>query len=243
MGLMMRWIGHGSFMLETSMGRVIFLDPWLDGNPASTMKLKDITKADIVCVTHGHVDHLGDSIEIVRKTGAVFVSTPEICFFAQKKGIPLGGKDGGICALNIGGSAIIRGVEVIMTNAVHTSDIMISEVEETVGSGACGFILVSEDGIRVYFAGDTGVFSDMEIIGRLYSPHVAIMPVGGKYNMGIREAAYASHLIRPDAFIPMHYGTFPDQRADIRALSELLKYLAPATKLIVLKPGESVSYP
>jgi L-ascorbate metabolism protein UlaG (beta-lactamase superfamily) len=241
MGIKIRWIGHGSFMLETSSGKVVFLDPWIEGNPASPMKLKDVTRADIVCVTHGHVDHLGDSLEIVKKTGAVFVSTPEICFFAQRKGIPSEG--GEICSLNIGGSAFIRGIEVIMTNAAHTSDIMISDLEETVGSGACGFVLVSEDGIRVYFAGDTGVFSDMEIIGRLYAPHVAIMPIGGKYNMGIREAAYAAHLIRPDAFIPMHFGTFPDQRADVEALSELLKRLAPATKLILLKPGESVHYP
>ncbi|RLE41680.1 hypothetical protein DRJ16_05890 [Candidatus Woesearchaeota archaeon] len=142
----------------------------------------------------------------------------------------------------MGGSAKIKGIEIIMTNAVHTSDIMIGPAEEVVGSGACGYILVTEDEIRIYFAGDTGVFSDMKIIADLYSPQIAIMPIGGKYNMGVREAAYATYLIKPDVFIPMHYGTFPDQMADLNKLRNLVKVMAPATKLIILKPGETYNY-
>jgi len=97
-----------------------------------------------------------------------------------------------------------------MTNAVHTCDIMISDTEEVVGSGSCGYILITEDNISIYFAGDTGVFGDMKLIAYLYASELAIMPVDGKYNMGVKEAAYAAHLIRPRVFIPMHYGTFPD---------------------------------
>jgi len=240
LGVNATWLGHGSFKLETSSGKIIYLDPWIDGNPACPIKLSDINRADIICVTHGHIDHIGDSIKIAKKTGAVFISTPELGFFARKNGIPDEG--GELCPLNIGGSLTIRGTRVIMTNAVHTSDIMVSDTEEVAGSGSCGYVLVNEDDVRVYFAGDTGVFGDMRLIADLYVPQLAVMPVGGKYNMGVREAAYAAHLIRPKVFIPMHYGTFPDQKADLQELRDLLKAFAPFTNLIVLKPGESFNY-
>lgn len=236
----MTWLGHGSFKLETSTGKVVYLDPWIKENPACPIKLTDVTRADVVCVTHGHIDHIGDSIEIVKRTGAVFVGTPELGFFAQKRGILNEG--GELCSLNIGGSANIRGIKVIMTNAVHTSDIMVSDTEEVAGSGACGYVLVTEDKIPIYFAGDTGVFTDMRIISDLYSPQVAIMPVGGKYNMGVSEAAYAAHLVKPKIFIPMHYGAFPDQEADLEKLRGLMESWAPATDLVILKPGESFVY-
>ncbi len=240
MGAKVTWLGHGSFRLETAQGKIVYLDPWIDGNPACPIKLSDITRADIVCVTHGHIDHIGDSIEIVKKTGAVFISTPELGFFARKNGIPEEG--GELCPLNIGGSSTVSGIKVIVTNAVHTSDIMVSDTEEVVGSGACGYVLVTEDDVRVYFAGDTGVFGDMRLIADLYAPQLAIMPVRGKYNMGVREAAYAAYLMKPKVFIPMHYGTFPDQKADLEELNDLVKMMTPFTNLIILEPGESFNY-
>jgi len=171
LGVSATWLGHGSFKLETSSGKIIYLDPWIDGNPACPIKLSDINRADIICVTHGHIDHIGDSIKIARKTGAVFISTPELGFFARKNGIPDEG--GELCPLNIGGSLTIRGTRVIMTNAVHTSDIMVSDTEEVAGLGSCGYVLVNEDDVRVYFAGDTGVFGDMRLIADLYVPQLA----------------------------------------------------------------------
>lgn len=241
MRVRLTWLGHGSFKLETAEGRLVYLDPWIEGNPACPIALSDIDKADIVCVTHGHSDHIGDSIKIVKKFGAVLVGTPEIGFFARKNGIPDEGGD--ICPLNIGGSSTIRGIKVIMTNAVHTSDIMVGEAEVVAGSGACGYVLVTGDNIRVYFAGDTGVFGDMRLIADLYEPQIAIMPVGGKYNMGVREAALAVRLVRPQVFIPMHYGTFSDQMADLEELEKLVRVSAPFTKLAILKQGESFDYP
>jgi len=240
LGVKITWIGHGSFKIETETGKIIYLDPWIRENPASQLTLDSITKADIVCVTHGHIDHIGDSIEITKKTGAVFIGTPELGFYAQKNGIPAEG--GELCPLNIGGSCIVKGVKIIMTNAVHTSDIMVSETDVVVGSGACGYVIITEGDVRIYFAGDTGVFGDMRLISDLYAPQIAIMPVGGKYNMGVKEAAYAAHLVKPEVFIPMHYGTFPDQEADIEQLKKMVSTWAPFTKVVALKPGELFEY-
>jgi len=233
------WLGHGSFKIETATGKIIYLDPWIEGNPVCPLKLQDVSRADVVCVTHGHIDHIGDSIEIVKKTGAVFIGTPELGFFAQKNGIPEEG--GSLCPLNIGGSASVQGIQVIMANAVHTSDIMINDSEAVVGSGACSYIIMSAGDPSLYFAGDTGVFMDMQIIADLYSPEVAILPIGGKYTMGVVEAAYAAQLLKPKTLIPMHFATFPDQEADLKRLRALLDIRAPATDLVVLKPGESVT--
>ena len=240
MSVRITWIGHGSFRIRTETGRIIYLDPWIRRNPAAQVRLESITEADIVCVTHGHIDHIGDSIEIVKRTGAVLVCSPEIGFYAEKMGVSTDG--GEICPLNIGGSCTIKGVKIIMTNAVHTSDIMISEREVIAGSGSCGYVIVTEGDTRIYFAGDTGVFGDMRLISDLYGPQIAIMPVGGKYNMGINEAAYAAHLVKPEIFIPMHYGAFPDQEADIKRLEEMVANWAPFTEVVALKPGESFEY-
>ncbi len=235
------WLGHGSFKIETSTGKIIYLDPWIDENPACSLKLHEISRADIVCVTHGHIDHIGDSIEIVKKTGAVFIGTPELGMFARKNGIPEEG--GSLCPLNIGGSANFQGIKVIMANAVHTSDIMINDSDAVVGSGACSYIIMSEDDPSIYFAGDTGVFMDMQIIADLYAPQIAMLPIGGKYTMGVVEAAYAAQLLKPKTFIPMHFATFPDQEADLKRLKTLLDIRAPATDLVILKPGESFTLP
>jgi L-ascorbate metabolism protein UlaG (beta-lactamase superfamily) len=102
--------------------------------------------------------------------------------------------------------------------------------------------VVTDDGVRIYYAGDTGLFGDMKLIGQIYAPHIAILPVGGKYNMGIREAAFATSFLRPDIMIPMHYGTYPNQKADIAQLVEYIKMLAPRTKVVALKVGEEYEY-
>jgi len=239
MGVNIRWLGHASFQVVTDSGRHIYLDPWIKDNPVCPIKLKDIDKADIVCATHGHPDHFGDSIEIVKKLGGVLICSPELGVIAEKKGIPYDGNNS--YPLNIGGSVKIKGIEVIMTNAVHTADTW--EAGELVtGSGASGYVIVSDDGVSIYFAGDTALFGDMKLIGQIYAPHIAILPVGGKYNMGVREAAFAASFISPHIVIPMHYGTYPTQKADINELVNYAGILAPRTKIVSLNVGEEYKY-
>jgi L-ascorbate metabolism protein UlaG (beta-lactamase superfamily) len=234
------WLGHGSWKMVTPQGTIIYLDPWITGNPACPIKLEDITEADLVCVTHGHSDHLGNAIEIVHQTGATLVTLPEVAAYCSNYGIPY--DDHGGC-LHTGGSIKLKDVRIHAVFALHSSDIMGKEYAEEntlmPGSGTCGMILTPDGGEPVYFAGDTGVFGDMALIGKLYHPKVAVLPIGGKYTMGVPEAAYAMELLGSDVLIPGHYNTFPSQMADVDDLVAQVKVRCPQAQTVILKPGES----
>ncbi|MBA7716363.1 MAG: metal-dependent hydrolase [Anaerolineales bacterium] len=232
------WLGHASASVEFN-DKIIYFDPWLDDNPACSIKRSDVKKATAICTTHGHIDHLGDSFELARRTGAKLICTPELGFYADSKGLKEGQE---AYALNTGGSWWSDGFTITMVPASHTSEIMGEGwIEGPIqpGSGAIGFILDIDEGATIYFSGDTGVSAEMPIIRDLYRPNVAIMTVGGKYNMGYREAAYAASLIWPEYLIPTHYGTFDDQQLDLDQLEAEMKIRAPGVKLVRLKPGES----
>jgi len=232
------WLGHASISVEFG-DRVIYFDPWLDDNPACSLKRSDVTKATAICVTHGHIDHIGDSFELTRQTGATLVCTPELGFYAESKGLNEGQE---VYGLNMGGSWHQDDFVLTMVPAVHTSEIMgegwVSGPIQP-GSGAVGFVLKIKDGPSVYFSGDTGVMADMAIIRDLYRPNIAIMTVGGKYNMGYREAAYAASLILPEYVITTHHGTFDNQLLDLDKLEVEMAVRAPSVKLLHIKPGES----
>jgi L-ascorbate metabolism protein UlaG (beta-lactamase superfamily) len=232
------WIGHASVSVEFN-GQIIYFDPWLDDNPVSTIKTSHVEKATAICVTHGHIDHIGDSFQLVRQTGAKLICTPELGFYAESKGLQEGVE---VYGLNTGGSWCQECFTITMVPASHTSEIMGDGwVDGPIqpGSGAVGYILDINDGPTVYFSGDTGVCADMAIIRDLYRPEVAIMTVGGKYNMGYREAAYAAALILPEYVIPTHHGTFEEQQLNMDKLEKEMKVRAPKTKLIRIRPGES----
>jgi L-ascorbate metabolism protein UlaG (beta-lactamase superfamily) len=234
------WLGHGSWRMLTGAGTVIYLDPWIKGNPVCPIQLDDIDRADLVCVTHGHSDHLGNAIELVKKTGAVLVTLPEIAAYCERYGIPYDDKGG---CLHTGGSINLFDVQIFAVFALHSADIWGEEFTQTgqvtAGSGCCGMIITPDHGKPVYFAGDTGIFGDMALIGKLYQPDVSILPIGGKYTMGVREAGYAMGMLGSPYLIPGHYNTFPGQKADLDELVRQLTQHAPQTRLIILHPGES----
>lgn len=214
------WFGHAAFKIELA-GTTVLVDPFLDKNPSAPVKASDIVEVDAVFVTHDHGDHLGDAFSICRNTKATFVATVELADYAEQSGVA------NVAGLNIGGSFVVKKVKFSVVQALHTAS-----------KGAPTGVVVEGGGKSVYHAGDTGLFGDMRLIGELYKPDLVLLPIGGYYTMGAREAAEAVKMIGAKVVIPMHYKTF-----DVLAQSagEFVKYVkkrAPGVKIVVLKPGE-----
>jgi L-ascorbate metabolism protein UlaG (beta-lactamase superfamily) len=216
-----RWLGHSGFEIELA-EKILLIDPWLTGNPLAAMEASDIKKADIVCVTHDHGDHLGDAIEICKQTGAKFVGIHELGVFAEENGV----KE--VVGINIGGTVDVKGINISMVQAFHSS---------TRGAPT-GFVIKAE-GKTIYHAGDTGLFGDMRLIGGIHRPDVALIPMGGYYTMGPREAAEAVKLIKPAVVIPMHYQTFPVLESSAESFIKIVKEKTPEVRVVALKPGEA----
>ena len=219
-----RWLGHAGFEIELD-GKILLVDPWLSGNPKAACKPSEIERADMVCVTHDHEDHMGDSVEICKRTGAVFLGTYELTSQAQKNGV----KEA--AGFNIGGTVNIKGINVTMVQAFHTC-----------GSGAPTGFIIRGEGKTVYHAGDTGIFGDMKLIGEIYKPDIALLPIGDYYTMGALQASEAVRLIKPKIVVPMHYMTFPVLAQSADEFLSLVKEKTPEVKVVVLNPGESFEF-
>lgn len=199
--LTVTWFGHSAFLLESVSGKRVLLDPWLD-NPIAPPWAKEVSNIHLVCVTHGHDDHLGSTADIAQRTGATVICIHEVALHLRSKGV----KD--LHGINMGGTVRVGGVQVTMTYARHSSSI--DEARPPLPGGmAAGFVLRFENGFTVYHAGDTSLFGDMEWIGNQHKPDLALLPIGDYYTMGPAEAAAACSLIKPKAVIGMHYGTGP----------------------------------
>ncbi|MEM1578346.1 MAG: metal-dependent hydrolase [Archaeoglobaceae archaeon] len=222
------WLGHACFLLERS--EKVLIDPFITGNPLAPVKTNEI-KADVILVTHGHGDHLGDTVEIAKQNNAVVVCIHELSRILSKRDVE-------VLGMNIGGSVYSRGVKITMVPALHSADFE-DENGEIISSGAPAGFIVEMDGIKVYHTGDTALFSDMRLIGELYEPDIMLVPIGDLYTMGIREAVKAVELVRPKVAIPMHYNTFPliaKDPEDFRREAEKF------CRVVILKPGESYEY-
>ena len=221
------WLGHSAFLIE---GRDrILIDPFLTGNPKAATT-HDKVDCDIICVTHGHSDHLGDAVDIARRTGAVIASILEMSNFVERVGVKSVG-------FNLGGTAKIRDTSITMVPAFHSSSIGAPGLEF---SAAMAVGLVIESGKTVYHAGDTSVFGDMKLIRDLYKPDVAMLPIGGFFTMDPEQAAMAVSLVKPKIALPMHYGTWPPIEQDPKEFERLVKKSSPKTRVVILKPGESL---
>ncbi|TSA22355.1 metal-dependent hydrolase [bacterium] len=231
--LNLTWFGHSAFLLKAPLGRSVLIDPWLE-NPKAPPGAKAITPVDLILVSHGHSDHVGNTIEIAQRTNATVISIYEISLYLQKQGVV------NAQGMNKGGTMSVDGLKVTMVDAKHSSDL---DVGGTVvpGGEPAGFVVEFENGFRIYHAGDTAVFGDMRIIADLYKPQLAILPIGGLYTMDPREAAYACTLLKPKYVVGMHYGTFPVLAG---TPTELKKHLPASLKKIVveLEPGRPVSF-
>lgn len=222
------WLGHASFRVNTPGGKRVYVDPWLD-NPKCPDAEKAPERCDVIAVTHGHSDHVGSVVELSKKFGPVpIVAMVELKGWLQQQGANTDDVPGP----NKGGTVEAAGVKFTLTNAFHSSS-----DDGTYLGEAAGLVVEVEDGRRIYFAGDTCVFGDMSLIGRIYSPDLAVLPIGGHFTMDPREAAVACELLDVPRVVPCHYGTFPL----LAGTPEELKQLAPGTEVLAIQPGESVA--
>ena len=227
------WLGHAAFLVESPNGVRIAIDPWIGNNPRFP-KGFEWGKLDVIAATHGHFDHFGDDgIALAKKTGATVVAIFELALHCSANGVEK------VSGMNKGGSQTVSGVRFRMVNAIHSSGTSGAGRESNFPSDPCGYVMTFEDGFRIYHAGDTNVFADMALIGELYEPDLALLPIGDFYTMGPREAAKACQLLGVPRVIPMHWGTFPALPGTPADLRREIDRRGLPTQITELAPGQS----
>jgi L-ascorbate metabolism protein UlaG (beta-lactamase superfamily) len=221
------WLGHASFRLDTPGGKRVYVDPWL-GGPTCPESERQPERVDLIAITHGHGDHVGDTVELHTRFGCPVVALVELRGWLSGQGVEENPAHGP----NKGGTVDVDGVKLTLTHAHHSS----SSNEGGYLGEAAGLVIEVEDGTTIYFAGDTNAFMDMQLIGRIYKPALAVLPIGGHYTMGPREAAVALELLGVRRCVPCHWGTFPL----LHGRPEQLAELAPGVDVAHIQPGDTV---
>jgi L-ascorbate metabolism protein UlaG (beta-lactamase superfamily) len=228
--LAITWYGHSTFLVRTPGGKRVLFDPWLRANPACPEPLRKPPKTDLILVSHGHADHMEDLVLVARESGAPVVAIFELCEWLSRKGIQH------VAPMNKGGSQEIAGLRVTMTDARHSSACIENGQIVYLGEAA-GFVLRLEDGRAMYYAGDTCLFGDMRLIGDLYKPEIAFLPIGDRFTMDAQAAARACELLGVRQVVPMHWGTFPMLTGTPAQLKALLQ--PRGVQVLELRPGET----
>jgi L-ascorbate metabolism protein UlaG (beta-lactamase superfamily) len=221
------WLGHAAFRFDTPGGKRVYIDPFLD-NPKCPENEKEPERVDLIALTHGHDDHVGSTVEMAKRFGCPVIAQVELRGFLDSEGAAGDMSQ----SPNKGGTAQAQGIKVTLTDANHSS----SWDDGRYLGEACGLVIEVENGTKLYFAGDTNVFASMQLIGRIYEPDVAIVPIGDHFTMGPREAAVALELLGVPRCVPCHYGTFPILTGtpdELRQLTDV-EVLAP-------EPGETIT--
>jgi len=239
LGFEYTWYGHACVQLRTPGGRTVLIDPWF-GNPRSPRRADAVDRCDLLLVTHGHGDHLGDAVALASRLHPAWPCIHEMSLWLARQ-LPGGGD--AVIGMNKGGTVEAAGLKVTMVRADHSAGDWNAEggVPLYLGEPA-GFVIELEDGRRVYHAGDTDVFGDMRLIGELHRPDVALLPIGGHYTMDPRGAAMAVELLGATVVVPIHYGTFPilaGTPAELRAALDARGLRA--VTVVAPQPGEAVS--
>lgn len=227
------WLGHATFQFRLDSGEVIVMDPWVDGNPKYPKDHK-FDRIDAILVSHAHFDHIHDAIPLAKKFKPKVVAIYETCVWLTSKGVE------NCSGMNKGGTQDVGPMKVTMTHAIHSCGIQDGD-QIIYGGEAAGYVLHLKDGRTIYYSGDTAVFSDMQLIEKLYRPDLAFIPVGDFYTMGPREAALACRLLQAKKVIPMHFGTFPALTGTPNDLATLLKDF-PQCEIWPLEPGKPVKW-
>ena len=236
-GVKLTWIGHASFILDTPGGKRALIDPWMTGNPVCPESLHDPGDVDLILLSHGHSDHTGDVVRLAKeKSPAAVICMIELGDYLGSKGVE------NIIGGNKGGTLSAEGISFTLTHAFHSSSYGEEDGTIVYTGEPAGLIITLENGYRIYFAGDTTVFGDMALIGELYKPDLAMLPIGDFFTMGPMEAAKAVELLGVKHVVPMHYGTFPLLVGTPQELrDELAKRGLTDVVVEELQPGDTLS--
>ena len=228
--LAITWLGHSTFLLRTPGGTRVLIDPWLRENPSCPEALKKPPKADVILVSHGHADHMGDLVLCARESGAIVVGIFELCDWLGRKGLQ------NVSPMNKGGSQQVAGLTITMTDARHSSGFIDGGQMVYMGEPG-GFVIRLEDGRTIYFAGDTALFGDMQLIGQRHKPEIAFLPIGDRFTMDPIDAARACQLLGVKQVVPMHWGTFPMLTGTPAELKRLVE--PNGIQVLELTPGQT----
>jgi L-ascorbate metabolism protein UlaG (beta-lactamase superfamily) len=234
-GARITYLGHATFRLTTAGGEQIIIDPFLQDNPQTPEDMKQVGELDTILITHGHFDHFSDVLPLAGQTGATTVSNFEIFAYLQSQGVE------NAMPIQKGGTAQVGGIRVTATHAFHSSSIQLDDGSSIYAGEPLGYVIEFESGFKLYHAGDTAVFGDMRLIGELYHPELALLPIGNQVVMSPFEAAHAARLLGVRHVVPIHYGTFPFLPGTPEEFKEHASRIAPDANVHVMQPGDELS--
>lgn len=227
-GTRITWLGHATVLVETPKGTKILIDPFIEQSPKYPKGFELPAKIDFILLTHGHGDHISDAVPVAKKHGSTVVAIYELADFVGQKGVSQ------TIGINLGGAVKLNDATATMVDARHSAGAQDEKGTHYVGVAA-GYVISIADGPVLYHAGDTTVFGDMTIIRDLYHPKVAMLPIGGHFTMGPKEAALAAKLLAPEVILPIHFGTWPPLAGTPKELAALV---GSHVQVVEWKPGE-----
>lgn len=230
------WLGHATVRCDLPTGEVVVIDPFLEQNPSTPAAAKRFDRLDLILLTHAHADHMADAVALAGRHGALVIAGFDLCQWLSTQGVKR------TSGMNLGGSQQACGLRITQVRADHTSSFL-DQGRLTYGGVASGYVVRLPSGYTFYHSGDTALFGDMKLIGELFRPDLAFLPIGDHFTMDPVQAARACRLLNLHRVVPIHWGTFPVLTGRPEQLEEALRHHGCRTEVVALEPGRPWSPP